>query len=64
MRLGRAFVGAGLTAQAVEQLDTLGDLQLQAGLTKEAAATIKGIIGLNPPNVAQYRQILAQLGSS
>ena len=64
MRLGRALVSAGLTEQAVEQLDALGDLQLQAGLTKDAAATIKGIISLNPPNVAQYRQILAQLSSS
>ncbi len=64
MRLGRAYLGAGLTAQAIEQLDTLGDLQLQAGMVKEAIATIKGIIALNPPNVDQYRQVLAQLGAS
>jgi tetratricopeptide (TPR) repeat protein len=64
MRLGRAYLGAGLTTQAVEQLDALGDLQLQAGLNKEAAATIRGIIALNPPNVAQYRQILSQLSPS
>jgi tetratricopeptide (TPR) repeat protein len=64
MRLGRAYLGAGLTMQAVEQLDALADLQLQAGLTKEAIATIKGIVTLNPPNIADYRQALAQLGSS
>ncbi len=64
MRLARAYLGAGQTAQAIQQLDALGDLQLQAGLYKEAAATIRGIIGLNPPNVAQYRQILAQIGTT
>lgn len=64
MRLGRAYLGAGLTAQAIEQFDTLGDLQLQAGMVKEAIATIKGIIALNPPNADQYRQVLAQLGAS
>jgi len=64
MRLGRAYLGAGLTAQAVEQLDALADLQLQAGMAKEAMITIKGIISLNPSNVADYRQVLAQLSSS
>jgi tetratricopeptide (TPR) repeat protein len=64
MRLGRAYQGAGLTAQAIEQLDALGELQIQAGMAKEAVATIKSIIALNPPNVEQYRQVLAQISSS
>jgi tetratricopeptide (TPR) repeat protein len=64
MRLARAYLGAGQTAQVIEQLDALGDLQLQAGLKKEAAATIRGIIALNPPNVAQYRQVLAQISTT
>jgi tetratricopeptide (TPR) repeat protein len=64
MRLGRAYLGAGLTTQAIEQLDALGDLQLQAGLVREATATIKGIIALNPPNVDQYKQILSQISSA
>jgi tetratricopeptide (TPR) repeat protein len=63
-RLARAYHGAGMIAQAIEQLDALGDLQLQAGLQREAIATIRGIIALNPPNVAQYRQVLAQLGAT
>ena len=61
MRLARAYLGAGQTSRAIEQFDALGDLQLQAGLNKEAAATIRGIIALNPPNVAQYHQVLAQI---
>jgi tetratricopeptide (TPR) repeat protein len=60
-RMARAYIGAGLTAQAIEQLDSLGDLQLQAGFQKEAAATIRIIIALNPPNVEEYRQALAQI---
>jgi len=64
MRLARAYHGSGMTAQAIEQLDALGDLQLQAGLQKEAAATIRGIIALNPPNIAEYRQVLAQISAT
>lgn len=64
MRLARAYLGAGKTAQAIEQLDALGDLQLKAGFKKEAAATIRGIIALNPPNVTQYRQVLAQISTT
>jgi tetratricopeptide (TPR) repeat protein len=64
MRLARAYHGSGMTAQAIEQLDALGDLQLQAGLSKEAAATIRGIIALNPPNVAEYQQVLAQISTT
>jgi len=64
MRLARAYIGAGMNAQAVEQLDALGELQLQAGLRKEAATTIRGIIALNPPNVEQYRQVLAQISTT
>jgi len=64
MRLGRAYLSSGMPAQAIEQLDALGELQLEAGLQKEAAATIRGIIALNPPNVAQYQQVLAQISTT
>jgi tetratricopeptide (TPR) repeat protein len=64
MRLARAYHGSGMTAQAIEQLDALGELQLQAGLRKEAAATIRGIIALRPPNVAEYQQVLAQINAA
>lgn len=64
MRLGRAYLSSGMPAQAIAQLDALGELQLQAGLHKEAAATIRGIIALNPPNVAQYQQVLAQISTT
>jgi tetratricopeptide (TPR) repeat protein len=60
-RLARIYIEAGMKAQAIEQLDSLGDLQLQAGQKKEAASTIGMIVKLNPPNVDDYKQLLAQL---
>ena len=42
-------------------LDKLGDLQIEAGRIEEAKATIRIIVALNPPNVAAYKQLLAQL---
>lgn len=61
-RLARLYMEADMKEPAIEQLDALGELQLQAGLKKEAAATIRAIIALGPPNVEDYKQLLAQLG--
>jgi tetratricopeptide (TPR) repeat protein len=63
-RLARLYVEAKMKEPAIEQLDALGELQLQAGLKKEAAATIRGIIALNPPNIDDYKQILKDIGTS
>ena len=60
-RLARSYLDAGLREDAIQQLDTLGELQLDAGLRKQAMATVRLIISLNPKNVAAYRQLLAQL---
>lgn len=60
-RLARLYMEANMKEQAIEQLDALGELQLQAGLKKEAAATIRSIIALGPPNVEDYKQLLTQL---
>jgi tetratricopeptide (TPR) repeat protein len=60
-RLARRYLDAGLREDAIQQLDTLGELQLDAGLRKQAMATVRLIISLNPKNVAAYRQLLAQL---
>jgi hypothetical protein len=47
--------------EAVSELDTVGEMQLAAGLTQEAARTIQAIIRLGPQNVDGYRQLLDQL---
>lgn len=61
-RLAAVYQQLKRTKEAIEQLDALGELQLDAGLMQEACATIKQIIKLNPPNLAQYQALLAQLG--
>jgi tetratricopeptide (TPR) repeat protein len=63
-RLARVYVEAGMRQQAIEQLDALGEMQLQAGLKKEAAMTIRGIIALGPSNLEDYKQLLIQIGTS
>jgi tetratricopeptide (TPR) repeat protein len=60
-RLIRLYLAQKRTAEAIEILDRLGEAQLDAGMTEEAAATIQRIIQFNPPNVASYRQLLKQL---
>lgn len=60
-RLAQAYLNARDIPSALQQLDTLGDLQIEAGNTKEAIATIKVILRLNPPNAEAYQQVLAQL---
>ena len=47
---------------AIEQLDALGELQLEAGLHQDAANTIRQIIDLKPEQVEQYQKLLSQLG--
>ncbi|HLF25169.1 MAG TPA: tetratricopeptide repeat protein [Anaerolineae bacterium] len=62
-RLAQAYIESKQIPEGIQQLDALGDLQINAGQKREAIATIRAIIALNPPNAAEYRQLLAQLGS-
>ena len=61
-RAAQACLEAGLRNEGVAHLNRLGEMQLNAGLTKQAAATIRAIIALNPPNVQAYRNLLARIG--
>jgi tetratricopeptide (TPR) repeat protein len=61
-RLAQAHLDAGDVEKALENLDRLGDLLLEAGRYDDAKATIRAIIALQPPNVAAYQQLLDQLG--
>ena len=61
-RLAQAHLDAGNVDQALEHLDKLGDLQLEAGRYEDAKATIRAIIALHPPNVTAYQQLLDQVG--
>jgi hypothetical protein len=59
--MARAYIDAGMNDEAIQELDALGELQLDSGLRKQAMATVRFIISLNPKNVDAYRQLLAQL---
>jgi tetratricopeptide (TPR) repeat protein len=60
-RVARAYIDAGLSEQAIQELDMLGELQLDAGLRDQAIATVRFIISLGPKNLEAYRQLLTQL---
>lgn len=61
-RLAAVYQQLKRIPEAIEQLDALGELQLDAGLMQEACVTIRQIIQLRPPNVEQYQALLAQMG--
>lgn len=60
-RLADAYRQAGRIDQAVSQLDSIGEIFLQANDRPAAIQTIETIIGMNPPNKGEYEMLLAQL---
>jgi tetratricopeptide (TPR) repeat protein len=60
-RLAEAYRAAGRTADAIAQYDALGEIQLDAGQTKDAITTIQTIIDLDPPNIEGYHDLLRNL---
>ncbi len=59
--LAERYARAGRQEEAINLLDALAEAQLNEGQREAAIATINRIIALNPPNVEQYRQVLASL---
>lgn len=59
--LAEAYRQAGRTEQAVSQLDAVGEMLIEEGKRKEAIEVIQQILALNPPNAAEYQQVLGQL---
>lgn len=62
-RLARFYQERGRKVEAITQLDAVGEIQLKAGQSTEAAATVRAILALDPPPGAAegYRQLLTQL---
>ncbi|MCI0393397.1 MAG: tetratricopeptide repeat protein [Chloroflexi bacterium] len=60
-RLAHLYIHQKRVKDAVNLLDKLGEAQLDAGQTRQAAVTIQKIIKLNPPNVTSYRQLLQRM---
>ncbi len=65
MALRRVLAGlyqhAGRTADAIAQLDTVGEYLLGKGDKDGAVAAINQILMFNPPNAEAYRKLLAQV---
>jgi len=61
--LARLYLERGMKDKAVEQLDALGELQLEAGKIEEAKETIRTIISLAPKEAAAYQMLLERLES-
>ena len=63
-RLAAIYQKLNFRDGTLHHLNLLGEIQLQAGLKKQAAETIKQIIGLKPPQVAKYQKLLQQISAS
>lgn len=59
--LAQAYYQAGRIEEAVQELDSLAEALLETGKKEEAIVLINQILLMNPPNAAQYRQLLMQL---
>jgi tetratricopeptide (TPR) repeat protein len=60
-RLADAYRQFGQRAEAILQLDSIGEMLLQAGDRAGAIQTIETIITLSPPNKAEYIKLLRKL---
>jgi len=61
-RLARQYAKLGRTNDAIAQWDAVGEMLMDAGDRDGAIQAIQAILALNPPNAADYRRLLEQLG--
>lgn len=54
---------AGRRDEAIQKLDQAGELYMQKGDRASAQEAVMAILALNPPNAAQYQQLLAKIKS-
>ena len=60
-RLSDVYIRNRQVAEAVEQLDLIADAFVAAGNRGAAISIVQAIIALNPPNVAQYYEVLNRM---
>jgi tetratricopeptide (TPR) repeat protein len=63
-RLADLYRKLGRNDDAVRQLDQVGELLIEAGDQEAAIKTILAILALNPPNAADYKNLLDELKRS
>ncbi len=62
-KLAETYQQRGRIAEAIGQLDALGDAQIEAGNIPEAILTVRSILSLRPPNAEGYQNLLQKLES-
>jgi tetratricopeptide (TPR) repeat protein len=62
-KLAETYQQRGRIAEAIGQLDALGDAQIEAGNVPEAILTVRAILALRPPNAEGYQDLLHKLES-
>ncbi len=60
-RGAQLYLNVGKREKALEHLDVLGDLQLEAGQKDAAIKTITAILALDPPNRADYVDLYREM---
>lgn len=60
-RLVDVYRDLGRTTDAINQLDSIGDILLDAGDRGAAVQTVEMIISMDPPNKAEYQHLLEQI---
>ncbi|MBN2003082.1 MAG: tetratricopeptide repeat protein [Anaerolineae bacterium] len=60
-RAAQLYLNMGNRAKALEHLDVLGDLQMDAGQQDAATKTIEAILALNPPNRQSYVDLYKEM---
>ena len=60
-RLAAIYKQLKRKSEAIDQLDALGEIQLEAGLKDDARKTIRQIISMEPDNLGDYQRLLSQL---
>ncbi|MDX9953647.1 MAG: tetratricopeptide repeat protein [Anaerolineae bacterium] len=60
-RAAQLYLNMGKRQKALEHLDVLGDLQLEAGQQADAIKTLDAIIALKPANIESYISLKEQL---
>jgi tetratricopeptide (TPR) repeat protein len=62
-RLAELFRQMDRIPEAIEQLDSAGELLLQSGQRTAAMDVVESILALNPPRASEYQSLLAQIKS-
>jgi len=63
-RMADWYIAQGRTEEAIHVLNTLGELQLDAGMTDDAVRTVRKLAALEPDKAGDYQRLLDYLLSA